>query len=54
MPESGRRRQRAENGQVLYPVRIALTELETTPGGASEIAAVLGREETLRRIKLAL
>ena len=43
-----------KNGQVLYPVRIALTGLETTPGGASEIAAVLGREETLRRIKLAL
>ena len=43
-----------KNGQVLYPVRIALTGLETTPGGASEIAAVLGKEETLRRIKLAL
>ena len=43
-----------KNGQVLYPVRIALTGLETTPGGASEIAAVLGKEETLRRIKQAL
>lgn len=43
-----------KNGQVLYPVRIALTGLETTPGGASEIAAVLGKEETLRRLKLAM
>ncbi|MCM1324912.1 MAG: glutamate--tRNA ligase [Acetobacter sp.] len=39
-----------KNGQVLYPVRIALTGLETTPGGASEIAAVLGKEETLHRL----
>lgn len=43
-----------KNGQVLYPVRIALTGLETTPGGASEIAEVLGKEETLRRLKLAI
>ncbi len=40
-----------KNGQVLYPVRIALTGLETTPGGASEIAAVLGKQETLTRLK---
>lgn len=40
-----------KNGQVLYPVRIALTGLETTPGGASEVGAVLGKEETLRRVK---
>ncbi len=42
-----------KNGRVLYPVRIALTGLETTPGGASEIAAVLGKEETLRRLNAA-
>ena len=42
-----------KNGQVLYPVRIALTGLETTPGGASEIASILGKEETLRRLKKA-
>jgi len=42
-----------KNGQVLYPVRIALTGLETTPGGASEIAEVLGKDETLRRLKSA-
>ncbi|MBR5598784.1 MAG: glutamate--tRNA ligase [Alphaproteobacteria bacterium] len=43
-----------KNGQVLYPVRIALTGLETTPGGASEIASILGKEETLRRIRKSL
>lgn len=43
-----------KNGQVLYPVRIALTGLETTPGGASEIAAVLGKAETLNRLKKAI
>ena len=43
-----------KNGQILYPVRIALSGRETTPGGASEIATVLGREETLRRLKLKL
>ena len=42
-----------KNGQVLYPVRIALTGLETTPGGASEIAEVLGKEEALRRLRMA-
>ncbi len=43
-----------KNGQVLYPVRIALTGLETTPGGASEIATILGKEETLNRLNKAL
>lgn len=43
-----------KNGQVLYPVRIALTGLETTPGGASEIASILGKEETLNRLKKAI
>lgn len=43
-----------KNGQVLYPARIAVSGKETTPGGATEIAVVLGREETLRRIDYAL
>jgi len=43
-----------KNGQVLYPVRIALSGKETTPGGATELAVVLGKEETLARIKKAL
>ena len=43
-----------KNGQVLYPVRIALSGKETTPGGATELAVVLGKEETLTRIRIAL
>lgn len=43
-----------KNGQILYPVRIALSGKETTPGGATEIAVVLGKMETLRRIDEAL
>ena len=43
-----------KNGQVLYPVRIALSGKETTPGGATELAVILGKDETLNRIKQAL
>ena len=40
-----------KNGKVLWPSRIAITGLSATPGGASEIAELLGREETLRRLE---
>ncbi len=43
-----------KNGQVLYPARIALSGKETTPGGATEIAVVLGKDETLRRLDAAI
>lgn len=43
-----------KNGQVLYPARIALSGKETTPGGATEIAVILGQKETLRRIDSAI
>jgi glutamyl-tRNA synthetase len=43
-----------KNGQILYPVRIALSGKETTPGGATELAVILGKEETLKRIRAAL
>lgn len=39
-----------KNGQLLYPVRIALTGKAFTPGGAIEIAAILGKEESLKRL----
>ena len=38
-----------KNGQVLWCVRIALTARENTPGGASEMAELLGRERSLER-----
>ena len=43
-----------KNGQVLYPIRIALSGKETTPGGATELAVILGKEETVNRIKQAI
>jgi glutamyl-tRNA synthetase len=43
-----------KNGQMLYPLRTALSGKAFTPGGACELAALLGREETLRRIGSAL
>ena len=43
-----------KNGQILYPVRIALSGRETTPGGATELACILGKDETLKRINEAL
>ena len=41
-------------GTVLWPARIALSGVSATPGGASEIAHVIGKEETLKRIKEAV
>lgn len=43
-----------KNGTLLWPVRIAMSGRTVTPGGAIEIAALLGREETLARLRLGL
>lgn len=43
-----------KNGQVLWPVRTAITGKQFTPGGAIEIAHILGKEETLRRISVGI
>ncbi|MGI5900546.1 MAG: glutamate--tRNA ligase [Christensenellales bacterium] len=43
-----------KNGQVLWPVRIAITGLASTPGGATEIALLLGKEETIGRLGKAI
>ena len=42
------------NGQLLWPLRIAITGTEVTPGGAVEAACLLGKKETLRRLDLSL
>jgi glutamyl-tRNA synthetase len=41
-------------GTVMWPIRTALSGQETSPGGATELAALLGKDESLRRIKLGL
>ena len=43
-----------KTGQIFWPVRIAVSGQLVTPGGASEIAEVLGKEETLRRINIGI
>lgn len=43
-----------KNGRIMWPIRVALTNKQMTPGGAVEIAHILGKEETLRRIRLAI
>lgn len=43
-----------KNGRLLWPVRIAVSGTAVTPGGATEIAALLGKEETLRRMDLSI
>ncbi len=43
-----------KNGTLLFPVRIAVSGTLVTPGGAMEILALLGREESLRRMRLGL
>ena len=39
-----------KNGQVLYPMRVAVSGKAFTPGGAIELAEIFGKEETLARI----
>ena len=41
-------------GALMWIVRIALTFTQATPGGATEILEVLGKDESLQRIELAL
>lgn len=43
-----------KNATVMWPVRIAAAGQAVTPGGAIEICRILGKEETLRRLKLGL
>ncbi|MBP1757335.1 MAG: glutamate--tRNA ligase [Firmicutes bacterium] len=43
-----------KNGQVMWPVRIAISGQEVTPGGAIEILTILGRDESLARIQIAI
>ena len=40
-----------KNGQLLWPVRTALSGEPTSPGGAMELADIRGKEESLRRIR---
>ena len=43
-----------KNGTVMWPTRIAVSGKTVTPGGAIEILDILGREESLKRMKKGL
>ena len=43
-----------KNGWMLYPLGIALSGKNRTPGGGTELAAIMGREKTLARVKQAI
>jgi glutamyl-tRNA synthetase len=43
-----------KNGQGLWPVRTAVSGKQSTPGGAYEIMSILGKEESIKRIKKAI
>ena len=40
-----------KTGKILWPLRIAVSGLASTPGGAYEIMEILGKEESLARIR---
>lgn len=43
-----------KNGYVMWPIRIAVSGKQMTPAGATEIMEVIGKEESLARIRSAI
>ena len=43
-----------KNGYAMWPVRTAVSGKQMTPGGATEIMEVIGKEESVARIKAAI
>lgn len=43
-----------KKGQLLFVLRAAITAVASTPGGATEMAVLFGREESLRRLEKAI
>ncbi len=47
-------RMAVKNGMVLFPLRVAVSGKSFTPGGGIELADILGKDETIRRISSAI
>lgn len=43
-----------KSGQMFLPLRLALTAAQTTPGGATEMAELLGKSESMRRLRFSI
>ena len=41
-------------GYVMWPIRTAVSGKQSTPGGATELMEVFGKEESLKRIRLGI
>jgi glutamyl-tRNA synthetase len=52
--EQGKTATGLSTSQLLWAIRVAVSGQEFTPGGAYEILDILGKEEALRRLRLAL
>ena len=47
-------RKGCKNGVVMWPIRTAVSGKQMTPGGATELMEILGKEESLIRIRAAV
>lgn len=43
-----------KSGQIFLPLRLALTGVASTPGGATEMAELLGKKESMRRLDFSI
>ncbi|KAB1440146.1 glutamate--tRNA ligase [Candidatus Galacturonibacter soehngenii] len=43
-----------KNGYVMWPIRTAVSGKQMTPAGATEIMEIIGKEESIKRIKIAI
>ena len=43
-----------KNGYVMWPIRTAVSGKQMTPAGATEIMEIIGKEETISRVKAAI
>ena len=43
-----------KNGQVMWPIRTALSGKAMTPGGATQLMELLGKEESIARVRAAV
>ena len=43
-----------KNGYAMWPVRVAVSGKQSTPGGATEIMELIGKEESLKRLSAAI
>lgn len=48
------KKKECKNGYAMWPIRTAVSGKQMTPGGATEIMEIIGKEESIKRIKAAI